>query len=345
MTRRVGIVAALACLAMTLPACGGAEGPARMTGDEPPMTVELGIRPFLTNAPIYIALEEGLFAEEGLDVRVHVISGHSATSLLALDHGELDVISGGVFLGFFNAIDEGSAVRMVADLGHFAPDACSPWALVAERNLARSGRLRSPASLRGLRIDMNPNIVEGFFVESYLRRGGLSLKDIEIAEVPLAARQEAMNRASIDMTAISEPWLSRILADGHEAVVNANEVVPDLQFSTLLFGESLLTERREAGRRFLVAYLRGVQQYLEGKTARNLKVLSASTQLDAEALNRACWPSIRSDGSVHTSILQEFQRWGVEKGLLDRVLDPREYLDSSLVVEAQAGIAARSRDR
>lgn len=336
MSPRGGVFAAGACLAATLVACGPAEEPAR---------IELGVRPFLFNAPVYIALEEGYFAQEGLDVRVHMISGHAATSLLMVDHGDIDALTGGVFLGLFNAIDQGSAVRMVADVAHFAPDACSPWALVAERNLARSGRLRSPASLRGLRIDVNPNIVEGFFVESYLRRGGLSLKDIEIAEVPLAARQEAMNRASIDMTAISEPYLSRILADGHEAFVNANEVVPDLEFATLVFGRSLLTERREVGRRFVSAYLRGVQQYREGKTPRNVELLSASTELDAEALDRACWPSVRSDGTIDTAPLQEYQRWGVEKGLLDRVLDPREYLDPSFVAEARSAGGEGAADR
>jgi ABC-type nitrate/sulfonate/bicarbonate transport system substrate-binding protein len=345
MSPRGGALVAGAYLAATLVACGPAEEPARDAGAEPLIPVELGVRPFLYNAPLYIALEEGYFAEEGLDVRVHMISGHAATSLLMVDHGEIDVLIGGVFLGFFNAIDEGSAVRMVADVAHFAPDACSPWALVAQRDLAGSGRLGSPASLRGLRIDMNPNITEGYFVETYLRRGGLSLDDIEIAEVPLAARQEAMNRASIDMTAISEPWLSRILADGHVVHVNANEVVPNLEFGTLVFGRSLLTERREAGRRFVSAYLRGVRRYQEGKTPRNMELLRTSTELSAEELGRACWPSVRSDGSIETGPLQEFQRWGFEKGLVDRVLAPEEYFDPSFLAEARTIEARGTADR
>jgi len=341
MTVRGGILAAGAWLAATLAACGPGAEPARAPSGEALMPIELGVRQFLYNAPIYIAIEEGYFAEEGLDVRVHMISAHAATSLLMVDQGEIDVLTGGVFLGIFNAIDKGSAVRMVADVAHFAPDACSPWALVAERELAGSGRLGSPATLRGLRIDMNPNISEGFFVETYLRRGGLSLADIEIAEVPLAARQEAMNRASIDMTAISEPWLSRILADGHVVHVPANEVVPGLEFASLVFGRSLLTDRREAGRRFLAAYLRGVRQYREGKTPRNIEVLTAATQMSAEELDRACWPTTRADGTIETGPLQDFQRWGFEKGLIDRVLDPEEYYEPGLLPGART-IAAEA---
>jgi NitT/TauT family transport system substrate-binding protein len=330
---------AAACLGAALLACGAEpEGDAVDTapaaGGGEAMTVVVGVRPFLYNAPLYVALEEGFFAEEGVDVRTHMISAHAATTLLMVDRGEIDVLVGGVFLGLFNAIADGSAVRMVADVAHFAPDACSPWALVAERNLAGSGRLRGPESLRGLRIDMNPNISEGYFVETYLRREGLSLADIEIAEVPLASRQEAMNRASIDMTAISEPWLNRILADGHSVHVNANEVVPDLPFATIVFGRSLRTDRREVGRRFLAAYLRGVNQYLEGKTPRNMELLSASTGLGLEELARACWPAARADGSIATDPIQGFQRWGLEKGFVDRVLEPAEYVDATFLAEA-----------
>jgi NitT/TauT family transport system substrate-binding protein len=310
-------------------ACGAEEHGAG--GPDGAMTVDLGVRPFLYNAPIYIALEEGFFEEAGLDVRVHMVGARSAQSFLMVDRGDIDVLTGGVFLGLFNAIAEGSDTRLVADVAHFERDACSPWALVAERGLAASGRLRGPESLRGLRIDMNPNISEGYFVDTYLRGGGLSLADIEIAEVPLASRQDAMNRASIDMTAISEPWLNRILADGHVAYVNANEVVPDLEFATLVFGRSLLEEQREAGRRFVAAYLRGVERYREGKTPRNMEILEETMQLGAEELERACWPSVNADGAVEIGTLQKYQRWGVERGLVDRVLAPEEYYDPSFL--------------
>ena len=321
----------VAALAAGIAGCGGAEEPAGEASAEDAMRIDLGVRPFLYNAPVYIALEEGYFAEEGLDVRVHMVGARAAQSFLMVDRGEIDVLTGGIFLGLFNAIAEGSDVRLVADVAHFAPDACSPWALVAERELAASGRLSGPASLRGLRIDMNPNISEGYFVDTYLRGGGLTLADIEIAEVPLASRQDAMNRASIDMTAISEPWLNRILADGHAVHVNANEVVPDLQFAALIFGRSLLEERREAGRRFIAAYLRGIQRYREGKTARNMEILRSTMQLSDEELERSCWPAVNEDAAVETGTLQEFQRWGVERGLIDRVLAPEEYYDGSFL--------------
>ena len=74
-----------------------------------------------------------------------------------------------------------------------------------------------------------------------------------------------------------------------------------------------------------------MRRYREGKTARNMELLSASMQLSREELERACWPAVREDGAIETAPLQEFQRWGVGRGLVDRVLAPEEYYDASFL--------------
>jgi hypothetical protein len=84
-------------------------------------------------------------------------------------------------------------------------------------------------------------------------------------------------------------------------------------------------------RRVVAAYLRGIQRYREGKTARNMEILGSTMQLSREELERACWPAVNEDGAIETGSLQEFQRWGVERGLVDRVLAPEEYYDGSLL--------------
>lgn len=320
-------------------ACGSEAEPVPDAGADEVMTVILGVRPFLNNAPLYIALEEGYFAEEGLDVRVHVLSGHSATSLVLLEHGDIDVLTGSIFLGLFNAINEGSRIRIVADKGHFELGDCSPYALVARRDLA--GTLRTPASVRGLRIDINPSLAEGYFVETWLQRDGLTLEDLDVRAIPMPSRQEAMNRGLLDLSTTSEPWLSRLISDGHEVILDGVDVVPGLQHGLLLFGPGLLGERREAGRRFVAGYLRGVQQFNEGKTPRNKEILRRDLNLDDATLEKTCWPSIRNDGMVETAAMQGFQQWGFDKGLIDRVLDPTEYWDPSFVNDAGAVPAAR----
>jgi NitT/TauT family transport system substrate-binding protein len=183
--------------------------------------------------------------------------------------------------------------------------------------------------------------VEGYFVETWLDDAGLSLDDLDVRAMPLASRRDAMNRGLLDLSTTSEPWLSRLLSDGHQVILRAGDIAPGLQDGLLLFGPELLGERREAGGRFVAGYLRGVRQYNQGKTPRNMEILTRALELDAATLERACWTSIRNDGMVETEAMQGFQQWGFDKGLIDRVLDPTEYWDPSFVNDAGAVPAAR----
>ncbi len=47
-----------------------------------------------------------------------------------------------------------------------------------------------------------------------------------------------------------------------------------------------------------------------------------------------CWPSIRSDGTIHADSLMEFQEWLVKKGYLDNVVPVDVLWDAGFVEEA-----------
>jgi hypothetical protein len=79
----------------------------------------------------------------------------------------------------------------------------------------------------------------------------------------------------------------------------------------------------------MVAYLKAVQQFNKGKTARNVEILSKHTGLDAELLQRACWPTISSDGQIDFESLLNFQRWAMKKGLLDSLVTKERLSDLS----------------
>jgi ABC-type nitrate/sulfonate/bicarbonate transport system substrate-binding protein len=54
----------------------------------------------------------------------------------------------------------------------------------------------------------------------------------------------------------SEPWVTRLINAGYSTVwMPFEEVVPDFQYAVVMFGSNLLEENREAGHRFMRAYL------------------------------------------------------------------------------------------
>ena len=65
-----------------------------------------------------------------------------------------------------------------------------------------------------------------------------------------------------------------------------------------MFGPNLLEKNPEAGKKFLVAYMQGIQEYNQGKTARNLEIIGKYLEMDEAALNEAYWTPIYADARI-----------------------------------------------
>lgn len=333
---RLRDVPPLLWLASSIVACGGAS-------DTAGVRIEMAAGRFLSSLPLYIAAEEGYFEDEGIDLVLHPAMETGSTALPSLDQGRVAVGVMANLIAVANAVDQGGRVRIVAGKTLHASNHCGFSALVARKGLFADDEEITPFSLRGLRIDLNPLSFEGYFMEAYLAPAGLSLDDMEHVYLPVAARLEAMNRGGIDLTVISEPWLTRMVEDGHRVVVRVNDIVPDLQASVIVFGTRLLDEDREAGRRFLAAYFRGVQRFNEGPTPRNVALASRVTGLDPETLRRVCWPAEREDGQIEEQGILDFERWALRKGHVSRLVEIDELYDpwfTEPLQNAASGVAA-----
>jgi len=317
------------CLAMLLllSACA----PAATQPTPEPVTLRVRRSPFLSYAPFFIAEEEGYFAEQGLQIEwVAIQRPPDAVPLLA--QGEMDVSSDMTTVGLVNAMAQGAKIKFVADKGYLDPAGCTYNALIASRALVEAGELEGPAQLKGRKIDAKPVLFEGYWVGKLLASAGLTFDDVELVDIDPAVEPEALNEGSVHLTVSSEPWVTRILQSGNGVVWRtAQEVLPGSQFATIQFGPSLLEQNPDAGKRFMVAYLKGVRQYNEGKTERNLEIVAKYTELDRELLEQACWLPIDSDGSVNVKSILEFQDWAVEEGYIDSPASEEQIWDPSFI--------------
>ena len=106
---------------------------------------------------------------------------------------------------------------------------------------------------------------------------------------------------------------------------------------------SVEEENPDAGRRFMVAYLKAVRQYNQGKTERNLEILAKYTKLDKELLTEACWPSFRSNGRINVRSILEFQDWAVKAGLLDNRVTVDQFWNPGFIEHANKILEASSK--
>jgi len=281
---------------------------------------------FPVMAPFFVALAEGFFAEQGLQVEpVEMMAG--ASLVPALLRGDIDVLPVETVPAIFNAIARGGRLRIVGSQMQYGTG-CAHHALVAARALAQSGALDRADLLRGRTYSMGTSLVSAYMFDRALEPLGLSTNDLNVVQIPDAARPEALRTGRLDLAMLTEPSVTRALRAGHVMWKSPLQLVPRFDFAVIVFGPNLLDSRPGVGQRFMTAYLRGVRQFLLGKTPRNLDLLTKSIGIDRETLADMCWPPVTADAQVNAAALMSYQQWLVAKGMVDRIVTPAEMIDA-----------------
>jgi NitT/TauT family transport system substrate-binding protein len=306
--------------------------------------VKLADRGFLTNAPLYIAEAEGFFAEEGIRLEYMEVPRSTGQILPLLERGDLDVVTGSISSAFYGAIAQGARMRIVADRGHIPNGGCSYSGIMARKGLFDSAA-PTAATLRGRRMSLGASGAYGYIADNYFASVGLSTKDMNIVRLSETLETQALHSGAIDLMHVSEPYLSRLVAEGNKLIGPSSVYSPGAQYATVVFGPTLTVQRRDVGLRFMKAYLKGVKQSQEGATSRNIEIVSQRTKLDPALLRKVCMPELFSDGHIDSSKLLKFQEWAVRSHHIDRVLGADAGLDMSFAREAAKELGIRSESK
>ncbi len=293
--------------------------------------IKVSILPFLSYGPVFIAKEEGFYAEQGFDVEFIRID-KTSEAMPALARGQIDVASGFFDVSTLNAIAKGGDIKYVSDKGFLNPNGCSASTFVVRKALLDDGTLNDLKNIQGMRVALTPASSAEYALDVLLKDTGLTSKDVEILNIPLPARLEGMGNGSVDIAAVSDPWTIRIVNAGSGVVWNPWEkLLPNFQFSINMYGPNFLEKNPEHGKKFMIAYLKGVRQYNEGKTDRNVEIISKFTEVTPEEVKESCWMSMRSDGMIDIAGMNDFQEWAITNGLQVSLVRPEKLLDMSFV--------------
>ena len=119
---------------------------AQPTAAREPAAVHVGVLSILAEAGLYIALERGYFAEEGLTPDFTTFDT-GAKAIPALATGQVDASGGAFSPGFVNATQRGVGVKMVGSLSSYEEGSNAGFIMV-RREVAdqrRDPRLGGPA--------------------------------------------------------------------------------------------------------------------------------------------------------------------------------------------------------
>jgi ABC-type nitrate/sulfonate/bicarbonate transport system substrate-binding protein len=302
----------------------------------------IGEHPRSSVAPLYLAADAGYFAQEGVDVAFARLDIANSASLAALIHGDIDASLATPRASLLNAIARGAKVRVVAGEGYLARDACPQFAWVVPRAWLAADGSFDPRRLRGARGRYDPMSYGAWETSRALATVGLALDDLRKAPIPMELVPSAIQHGDVDLALLPTLQLNKTLASGRVAIwKKVADVIPDAPIFSLVFSSRLLERERETGVRVLVAYLRAVRELRRAWSPRVVEILARRFQISPEEVRAECWPSFRPDGRVEERYWTEFEQWVHGQNGLDRVLAPGEFVDASLLAEANRRLDAR----
>jgi NitT/TauT family transport system substrate-binding protein len=307
------------------------------TAPAAPDRVRLGtLSPSSSDAGWVIALDKGYFQEQRLEVETTVFN--SAADMIApLSVGQLDAGGGAISAGLFNAIARGIELRIVADKGG-NNKGFSYTALMVRRDLVDSGEVRGPADLRGRRIGL-PSL-GGVSPEAALDRllasVGLSTRDVDLTLVPFPDQPAAFAGRSLDASMLIEPFVTIAAEQGVATIfLRQDEWYPEQQVAVILFAEAFARQQPDVGRRFMLAYLKGVRDYNDAFGKRDpakrrevIDILTRQTALKDPAIwEKVTVPSLDPNGRVSRTSLEQDQEYYLragkqqERANIDQIVD------------------------
>jgi len=308
--------------------------------EEPRIPLKVATYRFVSDGPLFIAYEEGYFAEQGLDVELIDFISSSNEIVPGLVARQLDAGAISLSTAVLNAVHQGNNLKYVADKGFLDPASCVVTAWVASKQFLESGALANPAMIKGKRVATSAGGINEYSLDLLLAQNGLTQADIEpmsISQSP--ARVEALRNGSVDVSVLGEPWITHaVTAGAGEVWVPYSALMPNLSLGVIVFGPAILEDKPEAGTRFMIAYLRGVQQFNQGKTVRNVEIIADFTGLDPAEVKASCWASFKADGTIDAESMLAYQEWGLAKGYLDGSLELDQFYDPRFVSEAARSI-------
>ncbi|MGD0200621.1 MAG: ABC transporter substrate-binding protein [Bryobacteraceae bacterium] len=297
-------------------------------------SVLVGALPYLSMSGFYLARELGYFSDAGLDVQVQQLPGaQQAIPLLA--GGKLDVSFAALSPAFINAAGRGARARIVAGREIISP-AYSDNALYGRRAAFPRG-LKVLKELAGKRIAIPGRaMIAEFWLDAILERAELSQSDVQIVMLGHSESVAALLAGKIDAM-LGGSFADRsfdALSPDILLGIRLADVLPNSQFSHVIFGERLLDGALEVGARFLAAYLRGSREFMRGRTPRFLDEYARANGLDPKRAREAHRNTVTADGSIDMQSLQRYRDWAVRKGYCPEAVRVSQLVDTRFLDEA-----------
>ena len=294
---------------------------------------ELGIR---GDVGVYVGMDEGYFAEEGIEVEL--VTFDSAANMVApLATNQIDVGAGAPSAGLYNALRGGVNVRIVAGRGHSDPTPPGfPVSIyVVRKALVDSGQVKGIADLKGLRFAQPARgISPEIDLHLFLQQGGLTAADLDTTFMGFPDMVSAYANDNLDFSFIVEPFATIALNQGTVSVLGYDyQVNPYYQVAVMLYSPEF--SKSDLAGKFMAAHLRGARVYNDGvrkndavAREKSVNALVAHTPVKNRALyDQMTAAGLDPDGKLDLPSFERQQDWFLNSGAQQARVDLSQFID------------------
>ena len=222
--------------------------------------LSVGALRFTSHSGGFIALENGHFKKEGLDVEFRFFQAAAPTAV-ALAGGDVDFAIAGVTGGYMNLAAKG-AIKAVGGVLHEHKDV-DGMAIMASMKAYKAG-FTKPEQLKGKSLAMTQSGSTFHYMGAVLaEKFGYSIKDITVRPLhKVGAMIGAFKSGQVDAM-LMVPHIAKPLdrAGAGKIIGWLRDYRPDYQITVLLSSTKNIKEKPELVKKFLRAYSKGMADF------------------------------------------------------------------------------------
>lgn len=231
--------------------------------------------------PVYIALDQKYFEDEGLVLNLKGETFGGPQALMAAASGDVDAGIAAT-TAIINAVASGIDVKGILDVQSSMEDsALMKWYVLEE------SAIKGPNDLRGKKIGVNTlGASFHYTVLQYLKNNNIQENEVEFIAVPHGNLEQALRAKQIDVAGMIDPF-SEIAYDrgGLKVIFTAMDVLGENQFSLIFMSERKMLEDPEAVRKFSRAYRRAVN-FINNNPEKATEIIARVFEVDKKYISQ-----------------------------------------------------------
>jgi len=299
--------------------------------------VRVGHLSIAADGPLYIAMEKGYFKEANIEIRLESFAS-AVTAMAPLSSGEIQVVGGGIGPPLFNAYARAFPVRVVGARSRNVPGNSGDTLMVRKDLVAQ---IRRAADLKGRKVAVNaPGSPLTYLVGKLLESEGLSLKDVDLVNMPWPDMAPAFDKRAIEVGALVEPFSSLYSDKGLGDVwKRASDVLkgPGWEIAVLFYNDDWAKKNPRAANEFMVAYIKAsrdmMQAWNRGKNrAEIIDIMVKHTRVKDRALyDKMHWGHVDPNGEILKDSIRDQQEFFAKLGQVPKMVDIDAIIDARYV--------------